>query len=110
MQKKIYSIMDKSENIFLRSPPIDAEEAGKVDSFSTLPIRINLRSDLADDAGSRLLMYWEKCNGRWARKNFHVHAPLGNALFFLYPEALPEQLGIITYLTDFGRLMVSLPH
>jgi hypothetical protein len=35
----------------------------------------------------------------------HAYRPLGIPLFFLYPEALPERLGIVTYLTDFGTLL-----
>jgi hypothetical protein len=54
--------MDKSENIFLHSCPIDAAEAGKVSSFSTLPVQVNIRHNLAD-AASEFLKDWEKYIG-----------------------------------------------
>jgi len=95
--------MDTSENIFLHSRPISAAEARKVGSFSALPVRINLRADLADDAASKVLKDWKKYIGDGKEKAFHIHAgPLRNLNAFVYPEALPEQFRIVTYLTDFG--------
>ena len=55
--------MDKSENIFLHSRPIDAAGARKVGSFSTLPVQINIRHDLADVAASEFLKDREKYIG-----------------------------------------------
>jgi hypothetical protein len=74
--------------------------------FLYMPVRIHLRNDLADDAASTLLKDWKKYIGDGQEKKLpHAYGPQGNALFFLYPEALPERLGIV------GRyLMVSLPH
>jgi ophiobolin F synthase len=97
--------MTEPQHTFLHSRLIDAEEVRRVGSFSTLPVRINLRDDLAHDAASKVLKDWNKYIGDGKDENAHLSmGPLGNLCSFLYPEALPERLGSLTYLTDFGTL------
>ncbi|PYH70516.1 bifunctional terpene synthase/polyprenyl synthetase family protein [Aspergillus vadensis CBS 113365] len=87
------------------SRPIDAEAIKKTPSFTTLPIRINERTDVADSATRRALRDWDHClHDGLADKALISISELGNLGAFAYPEVPPERLAILTYLTDLGML------
>jgi hypothetical protein len=93
------------EDVFVHSRPIDATETSKTRSFTTLPIRIHKRNDIADAASKRLLKDWGRhMDDGQEKKSLTSISELGNLCAFAYSEVLPERLGILTYITDLGLM------
>ncbi|KAF2141602.1 uncharacterized protein K452DRAFT_271217 [Aplosporella prunicola CBS 121167] len=93
------------ETPFERSLPVSPEEAQKTGSFTTLPIRRHQRNDLADAASYRFIKDWATHVGDGREKKTHFSfSPVGNWSALIYPEAIPERLGILTYLSDLGLI------
>lgn len=85
-------------------PSKTAEVAEKTGCFTTLPIRIHKRNDIADAASHKMIEDWGKHIGDGWEKASHasLNPTDGNLCSYLFPEALPERLGVLTYLTDLG--------
>ncbi|KAK1149438.1 hypothetical protein N8T08_006661 [Aspergillus melleus] len=94
------------EGIWTYSRPVDAGAIERnTASFTTLPVRINERNDVADAATQRALRDWENSLGDGlAERALISFSDFGNLGAFAYPEAAPERLAILTYLTDIGML------
>lgn len=83
-------------------PPKEAAETG---CFTTLPIRLHPQNELADEASRRFMRDWarEMGDGRETRTYFSF-SPAGNWSSLIYPEAIPERLGVLAYLSDLGLI------
>jgi hypothetical protein len=93
------------DNIWKHSRPISPEEVTKTAAFTTLPIRIHKLNDVADAASQRLLKDWDHhMQERQSQKSRTSTSSLGNMCAFGFPEALPERLAVLTYLTDLGLM------
>ncbi|CBF87199.1 hypothetical protein AN2611.2 [Aspergillus nidulans FGSC A4] len=93
------------ENIWRYSQPIDPETVRQTPSFTTLPVRVNTRQDVANAATTRALREWDAAlQDGMAARALVSFSDLGNLGAFAYPEAEPEKLHILTYLTDMGML------
>jgi hypothetical protein len=93
------------EQIFFHSRAIDPEEVSKTGSFTSLPVRINYRDDLANAATRLLIADWNAFVGDGGGKESHSSlCELGNWCSLVFPETQPERLGVLTYLTDLGLI------
>ncbi|KAF8250240.1 geranylgeranyl pyrophosphate synthase [Wilcoxina mikolae CBS 423.85] len=93
------------EQIAYQSQLIDIEEARKTGCFTTLPIRIHPRKDVADAATHKFIRDWDLYIGDGREKKTHFSfSPVGNWTALIYPEAFTERLGILTYLSDLGLI------
>ncbi|TDZ39338.1 Fusicoccadiene synthase [Colletotrichum trifolii] len=93
------------DNIWKYSVEIDCEVALSTGCFTSLAIRIHQRNDLADDATKRSIQDWGLHIGDgWERKSGSSWSPVGNWGAFIFPESLPERLGVITYLANMGNI------
>ncbi|KAK1478821.1 geranylgeranyl pyrophosphate synthase [Colletotrichum tamarilloi] len=88
-----------------QSRHVPAEEARETGCFTTLPIRVHPRDDLADAASRRFVGDWarEMGDGR-EKKTYFSFSPVGNWSSLIYPEAIPERLGVLAYLSDLGLI------
>ncbi|KAI3395455.1 hypothetical protein diail_1318 [Diaporthe ilicicola] len=88
-----------------QSKLIPPEEAAETGCFTTLPIRLHPQNDLADEASRRFMRDWarEMGDGRETRTYFSF-SPAGNWSSLIYPEAIPERLGVLAYLSDLGLI------
>ncbi|KAJ6050483.1 uncharacterized protein N7446_010592 [Penicillium canescens] len=93
------------DELTYQSRLIPTEEAQRTGCFTSLPIRIHPRNDIADGATAKFTADWAKHvhDGREKRTHF-CPSPVGNWNSFLYPEALPERLGTVSYLLDLGLI------
>ena len=91
------------EQITYQSHLIPIEEARKTGCFTTLPIRIHPHNSTADAASHRFIRDWALHigDGRETKTHFSF-SPVGNWSALIYPEALTERLGVLTYLSDLG--------
>jgi ophiobolin F synthase len=93
------------EHITYQSQLIDNEEARKTGCFTTLPIRIHPRNDVADEASHRFIRDWALHIGDGREKTTQFSfSPVGNWSALIYPEAFTERLGVLTYLSDLGLI------
>ncbi|KAL4902036.1 hypothetical protein BDW74DRAFT_187032 [Aspergillus multicolor] len=93
------------DEIWVHSRPIATEAVRNTASFTTLPVRINERNDVANAATKRALQDWDDAlHDGLADRALISFSELGNLGAFAYPEAPPERLAILTYLTDLGML------
>ncbi|KAF9869992.1 geranylgeranyl pyrophosphate synthase [Colletotrichum karsti] len=93
------------EPLSYQSKLVPAETARETGCFTTLPIRIHPRDDLADAASRRFVGDWarEMRDGR-EKKTYFSFSPVGNWSSLIYPEAIPERLGVLAYLSDLGLI------
>ncbi|KAL0256811.1 hypothetical protein SLS55_007620 [Diplodia seriata] len=84
---------------------IAADEARQSGCFTTLPIRINPRDDLANAASHSFIKDWaaQIGDGRETKTHFSF-SPVGNWSSLIYPEAIPARLGVLAYLSDLGLI------
>lgn len=93
------------DHVFTQSRLIDPDEARKHGAFTTLPIRIHKRNDIADATARRVLYDWGHHVGDgMEKKALTSFSKLGNLNAFTYMEALPERLGVLAYLLDLGLI------
>ncbi|KAL5340870.1 isoprenoid synthase domain-containing protein [Aspergillus crustosus] len=93
------------DEIWVHSRPISTEAIQNTASFTTLPVRINERNDVANAATRKALRDWnDSLHDGLAERELISFSELGNLGAFAYPEAPPERLAILTYLTDLGML------
>ena len=82
--------------------PSVAHETG---CFTTLPIRIHKRNDIADDATLQSISDWnEHVGDGWEAKSGSAISKVGNWCALIFPESLPERLASITYLANIGNI------
>ncbi|KAK1977183.1 geranylgeranyl pyrophosphate synthase [Colletotrichum cereale] len=87
------------------SVPVDRELALSTGCFTSLPIRIHQRNDLANDATKQSIRDWGSYVGDgWEQRSGSSWSPVGNWGAFIFPESLPERLGVITYLANMGNI------
>lgn len=93
------------ETIWVHSIPIDDSQVKATGSFTTLPVRINKRNDVADAWSQRMLDDWGRHIGD-GQEHLSLISPsaLGNLCSFSFPESPPERLGLVTYLCDLGLI------
>lgn len=89
------------EEMWQYSRELDPEEVKKTGCFTTLPVRINNRDDLANEASLRVLRDWAEHTGVTELNMTRVSlSAVGSFCSLVYPETLPERLDSISYLTD----------
>lgn len=100
------------ETLSYQSRLVPADEARQTGCFTTLPIRIHPRDDLANSASRRFIRDWEREIGDGREKQtYFSFSPVGNWSSLIYPEAIPERLGVLAYLSDLGLIHDgNLPH
>jgi ophiobolin F synthase len=83
---------------------IDPEEIRK-HCFTILPVRIHVRDDIANAATLALVRDWSVLvqDGREQISHCSLCAK-GNWCSFIFPESIPNRLGLLTYLTDLGLI------
>lgn len=93
------------DTLTYQSKLISPDEASKTGCFTTLPIRLHPRDDLADTASRRFVNDWarEMGDGR-EQHTYFSFSPVGNWSSLIYPEAIPERLGVLAYLSDLGLI------
>lgn len=93
------------ETLSYQSRLVSADEACRTGCFTTLPIRIHPRDDLADAASRRFVKDWKREIGDDREKQtYFSFSPVGNWSSLIYPEAIPERLGVLAYLSDLGLI------
>ncbi|KAF6809680.1 geranylgeranyl pyrophosphate synthase [Colletotrichum sojae] len=91
--------------IWEHSTDVDHEVALSTGCFTTLPIRIHRQNNIADDATKQSVQDWGSYIGDgWESKSGSSWSPVGNWGAFIFPESLPERLGVITYLANMGNI------
>ncbi|KAF4303936.1 geranylgeranyl pyrophosphate synthase [Botryosphaeria dothidea] len=93
------------DTLSYQSKLVSADEARRTGCFTTLPIRIHPRDDVADAASRRFVREWvrEIGDGR-EQHTYFSFSPAGNWSSLVYPEAIPERLGVLAYLSDLGLI------
>lgn len=90
---------------------ISPEEAQKTGCFTTLPIRLHTRDDLANEATDKFVKDWARCIGDGReRTTFFSYSPVGSWASLLIPEAFSERIGILAYLFDLGLIQDGQSH
>ncbi|KAK8015780.1 Ophiobolin F synthase [Apiospora marii] len=93
------------EDLSYQSSLVPADEASRTGCFTTLPIRLHPRDDLANEASRRFMRDWAREIGDGREKKTHFSfSPVGNWSSLIYPEAIPERLGVLAYLSDLGLI------
>ncbi|KAH7110377.1 geranylgeranyl pyrophosphate synthase [Dendryphion nanum] len=83
---------------------IDPEEISKY-CFTILPVRIHVRDDIANAATLALVRDWNELVQDGREKISHCSlCDKGNWCSFIFPESIPNRLGLLTYLTDIGLI------
>ncbi|KAK4184402.1 isoprenoid synthase domain-containing protein [Podospora australis] len=96
-----------SAAIFLHSTEIPRDEVHRPGSkaFTTMPVRRNNRDDIADAGSFALVRDWELHVQDGNERLFHgCVGPSGNYNSYMWPECLPERLGILSYLNSLSFL------
>ncbi|RYN41587.1 hypothetical protein AA0114_g10793 [Alternaria tenuissima] len=88
-----------------QSKLVSFDESRRTGCFTTLPIRVHSRNDLADAASRQFVKDWarEMGDGR-ERHTYFSFSPVGNWSSLIYPEAVPKRLGVLAYLSDLGLI------
>ncbi|KAK8076346.1 Ophiobolin F synthase [Apiospora phragmitis] len=93
------------EPLSYQSRLVSPDEASLTGCFTTLPVRIHPRDDLANSASRRFVKDWVREIGDGREKKTHFSfSPVGNWSSLIYPEAIPERLGVLAYLSDLGLI------
>ncbi|KAI0521300.1 geranylgeranyl pyrophosphate synthase [Xylaria bambusicola] len=93
------------ETLSYQSSLVPFDESRRTGCFTTLPIRIHPRNDLADLASRRFVEDWASNIGDGREKQtYFSFSPVGNWSSLIYPEAIPERLGVLAYLSDLGLI------
>ncbi|KAI9150204.1 Ophiobolin F synthase [Paramyrothecium foliicola] len=93
------------EGLFGESVAVDGEVARKTGCFTSLPIRIHKRNDIADESTLKSIQDWaEHVGDGWEAKSGSAMSKVGNWCAFIFPESLPERLASITYLANIGNI------
>lgn len=83
---------------------IEPQEVAKY-CFTSLPVRIHKRDDIANAATLALVRDWSEKVQDGREKVTHCSiGPKGNWCSFIFPDALPDRLGLLTYTTDIGLI------
>lgn len=98
-------IANMAEEIFEHCNPIEPSTAQATGCFTTLPVRIHKRDDIANEATLKSMQEWgDHIGDGWDKKSGSALSPVGNWCSFIFPESLPERLGVITYLANMGNI------
>jgi hypothetical protein len=91
--------------IFLNSEPVKTENEFILNGFTALPVRISKYDDVAEAAARRLDQDWAMSMKDGAEsKTSHTSSPVGNLSSYLFPESLPDRLGVISYINEIAFL------
>lgn len=88
------------EDIFRYSRLVDPVEVQQTGCFTTLPVRVSRYDHLAVEASKRFLTEFGETVESEVPQLVRFHSKIGNFSSFLYPESLPERLGLLTYLSE----------
>lgn len=94
-----------TQDIFEYCDPVDPAIAEATGCFTTLPIRIHRQDIIANEATLKSMREWgEHIGDGWDKKWGSALSPVGNWCSFIFPESLPDRLGIISYLANMGNI------
>lgn len=83
------------------STAIDPQTVEQTGCFTTLPVRINNRDDIANAASSRVLEDWAEHTGNQKIDTNRVSfSPFRSFCSLIYCETIPARLDSISYLAD----------
>ena len=93
------------ENVFKNCKLIHLDKVRETGCFTILPVWQHKREDIADAASLALIKDAGEFmrDGREQTSHCSISA-LGNLCIFVCPEAHPERLGLLTYMTDLGLM------
>ncbi len=91
--------------LFTQSLLVDTNEVQRSGCFTSLPVRRHARDDIANAATFALVRDWGELVQDGREKISHCSLrEKGSWGSFIFPESLPERLGLLTYLTDLGLI------
>jgi ophiobolin F synthase len=87
------------------SRPFANSEAESYGCFTSLPIRVSLYQDIANKASEELQENWERHAQRdHGRRYVGCCNPVGHFVSLVAPEALPDRVDVVAYLSEFAYL------
>ncbi|KAK1985685.1 geranylgeranyl pyrophosphate synthase [Colletotrichum cereale] len=91
------------EELYPYSLPVDRETVIRSGALTTLPVRIHKYDDLADAGAICLTGDWGRImkDGQDKKSNGSP-CVVGNWGSFIWPESIPDRLGLLCYLLDVG--------
>uniref|UniRef100_L7JQ34 Geranylgeranyl pyrophosphate synthetase n=1 Tax=Pyricularia oryzae (strain P131) TaxID=1143193 RepID=L7JQ34_PYRO1 len=93
------------EVLYPYSIPVARETVVKSGSLTSLPVRIHRHDSLADVGAKCLTGDWGRIMGDGQEKKSNGSPSVaGNWGSFIWPECLPDRLGLLSYLLDAGCL------
>jgi ophiobolin F synthase len=94
-----------SDTCWKQSTTVPADLVRGTGCFTTLPVRIHRRNDIADETTLQSISDWKEHVGDgWEAKSGSAISKIGNWCSFIFPESLPERLASITYLANIGNI------
>ena len=81
-------MMDK--DVIQNSRAVGADEVRNTGCFTTLPVRISLRNELAEEGCLRAYRYWERDIGDGWEKKSHTWNPKGDFVALLVSSEPPR--------------------
>ncbi|KZL76602.1 geranylgeranyl pyrophosphate synthetase [Colletotrichum incanum] len=95
--------MLSEEELYPYSIPVDRETVVKSGALTTLPVRIHKHDDLADAGAICLTGDWGRImkDGQDKKSNGSP-CIVGNWGSFIWPESIPDRMGLLCYLLDVG--------
>ena len=91
------------DSIFIHSLVIDPDQVQESGSFTTLPVRVHKANGIINEISRKCLQDWDSHITDHSQNRIPVSiAEYANMNACIYPEALPERLASVTYLTDIG--------
>ncbi|WQF89954.1 Putative polyprenyl synthetase, isoprenoid synthase domain superfamily [Colletotrichum destructivum] len=95
--------MLSEEELYPYSVPVDRETVVRSGALTTLPVRIYKHDDLADAGAICLTGDWGRImrDGQDKKSNGSP-CVVGNWGSFIWPESIPDRMGLLCYLLDVG--------
>ncbi|TLD13740.1 uncharacterized protein PgNI_03792 [Pyricularia grisea] len=97
--------MLSQEALYPYSVPVARETVGRSGSLTSLPVRIHRHNSLADAGAKCLTDDWDRIlrDDQDKKSNGSLSA-VGHRGSFIWPECIPDRLGLLCYLLDMGCL------
>ncbi|RYO81434.1 hypothetical protein DL762_007106 [Monosporascus cannonballus] len=95
--------MLSNDELYPYSVPVDRETVVRSGALTSLPVRIHKNDDLADAGAKCLTGDWGRImNDGQDKKSNGSPSVVGNWGSFIWPESIPDRLGLLCYLLDVG--------
>ncbi len=94
-----------SEPLLLYCTALPPAQVCQSKAFTTLPVRQNNRNDIADAGSLAFITDWALVMQDGREKTHHgAISKTGNLTSFLWPECMPERLGLLSYFNEIGHM------